>query len=531
MMMSFRTLRRLTLLIGTAALAATAGPPVLASDLIIGRAAEQSSIDPLFSRTGNNESTSEDIFDRLVENDANNQLHPALAISWKAVNPTTWEIKLREGVKFHDGGDFSAEDVVFSLERSRNVPNSPASFAGATAGIVEITAPGKLTVQIRTARPLPQLIEQISFVFILSKKAATGLSTADFNAGKGVVGTGPYKFVEWKPGQSITLKKNAGYWGKKADFENVTLKFIPKDAGRVAALLAGDVDLIDQVPPTNAAQLKADPKLQLFSIGSTRLIYLALDSDRDQSPFVTDLAGKALAKNPLKDTRVRRALSLMINRKVIVDRLLEGSGEPAGQMVPQGLGGYDASLVAPAQDLVAAKKLLAEAGYPQGFGLTLHSSSDRFAKDGDLAQVLGQMLSRGGLKINAVVALPYNVYATASTRRDYSAFIFSFGTTTPNAAIGLSNVLATFDKDAGMGTFNRARYSNPQFDVALKRSLAEFDDAKRIAALQEATRLAFADVGIVPLYWPVIHWAAKKGLVYEPRRDEATLAHKARLAQ
>src|SRR2546421_522969 len=142
MMISFRTLRRLTLLIGAATLAATAGPPVLAADLIIGRAAEQSSIDPLFSRTGNNESTSE---------------------------------------------------------------------------------------QIKTARPLPQLIEQISFVFILSKKAATGLSTADFNAGKGVIGTGPYKFVAWKPGQSITLKKNAGYWGKKADFENVTLKFIPKD--------------------------------------------------------------------------------------------------------------------------------------------------------------------------------------------------------------------------------------------------------------------------------------------------------------
>src|SRR6202140_3426186 len=313
MMISFRALWRLTLLIGAVAIAATAGPPALGADLIIGRAAEQSSVDPLFSRTGNNESTSEDIFDRLVENDANNQLHPALAISWKAVNPTTWEIKLREGVKFHDGGDFRAEDVVFSLERARNVPNSPASFAGATAGIVEITAPGKLTVQIRTARPLPQLIEQISFVFILSKKAAAGLSTADFNAGKGVIGTGPYKFVEWKPGQSITLKKNAGYWGKKADFENVTLKFIPKEGGRGAALLAGDVDLIDQVPPTNAAQLKVDPKIQLFSIGSTRLIYLALDSARDQSPFVPDLAGKPLAKNPLKDPRVRRAISLMIH--------------------------------------------------------------------------------------------------------------------------------------------------------------------------------------------------------------------------
>src|SRR3984893_2012956 len=323
--MSFRTLWRLTLLISAAAIATTAGSPAFAADLIIGRAAEQSSVDPLFSRTGNNESTSEDIFDRLVENDANNQLHPALAVSWKAVNPISWEIKLRDGVKFHDGGDFSAEDVVFSLERARNVPNSPASFAGATAGIVEITAPAKLTVQIRTARPLPQLMEQISFVFVMSKKAAAGLSTADFNAGKGVIGTGPYKFVEWKPGQSITLKKNAGYWGKKADFENVTLKFIPKDAGRVAALLAGDVDLIDQGPPTNAAQLKAEaeqlkayPKIHLFSIGSTRLISLALDADRDQSPFVTDLAGKPLAKNPLKDPRVRRASSLGGNLKGLV---------------------------------------------------------------------------------------------------------------------------------------------------------------------------------------------------------------------
>jgi hypothetical protein len=149
-----------------------------------------------------------------------------------------------------------------------------------------------------------------------------------------------------------------------------------------------------------AADVQRRHDVELTSVGALGISammhgYLALDSDRDQSPFVTDLAGKPLAKNPLKDPRVRRAISLMINRKVIVDRLLEGSGEPAGQMVPQGLGGYDASLVAPAQDLAAAKKLLTEAGYPQGFGLTLHSSSDRFAKDGDLAQVLGQMLSRG----------------------------------------------------------------------------------------------------------------------------------------
>ena len=502
-----------------------------AADLVIGRATEQSSLDPLFARSGTNYSTSGQIFDRLVLNDANNQLHPALAVSWRALDPTTWEIKLRDKVKFHDGSDFTAEDVVFSFERARNVPNSPASFAGSVASIVNMRALDRLTVQLKTSQPVPSLIEQVGRAFIMSKKASTGLTTADFNAGKGMVGTGPYKFVEWRPAQHLKLTRNMAYWGPQPDFENVTLKYISKDAGRLAALLAGDVDLIDEVSPDGARQLKTDGRARVFSIGSTRLIYLALDSDRDQSPFVTDAAGKPMDRNPLKDARVRRALSLMIDRKLIVDRLLDGSGEPAGQMVPQGIGGFDPALPPPKQDMAAAKKLLAEAGYPNGFGLTLHTSSDRFARDSDLAQAIGQMLTRGGIKVNNVFAVPYNVYAGAATRREYSVFIFGFGTTTPDSTIGLMNVLATFDKEAGLGAFNRSRYSNPQFDAALKRALTEFDEAKRLAGLREATRIAFNDVAVVPLYWPIVHWAAKKGIAYEPRRSEETLAQKASLAK
>ena len=506
-------------------------PVAAAADLVIGRASEHSSIDPLFSRTGTNYSTSGAMFERLVMNDANNQLQPALAVSWRSLDATTWEIRLRDKVKFHDGGDFTAEDVVFSFERARNVPNSPASFAGALASIANMRALDRLTVQVKTAQPVPTLIEQIGRVFIMSKKAATGLATADFNAGRGVVGTGPFRFVEWLPGQRLVMKRNPDYWGPKPDFETVTLRFIPKDAARIAALLAGDVDMIDEVSPDGAKQLTTGGRTQVFSIASTRLIYLALDSDRDKTPFVTDVNGKPLDRNPLKDARVRRAISLMIDRRLIVDRLLDGSGEPAGQMVPAGIGGHEPALVPPKQDVAQAKKLLAEAGYPNGFGVTIHTSSDRFARDSDLAQALGQMLARGGLKVNNVLAMPYNVYATAATKREFSVFIFSFGTTTPDSTIGLQNVLATYDRESGMGTFNRSRYSNPQFDAALRRSLTEFDDRKRLAALREATRIAFEDVGIVPLYWPVVHWAAKKGVAYEARRDESTLAQKARLAK
>src|ERR1043166_181814 len=220
--------------------------PAAAADLTIARGSEHSSLDPLFARTGNNYSTSESMFDRLVLEDANNQIRPALALSWRVLDPLTWEIKLRDHVKFHDGGDFTAEDVIFSLERARNVPNSPASFAGALAGISEVRATDRHTLHIKTTKPTPQLIEQIGRIFILSKKAASGLNTADFNAGKGMAGTGPYKFGEWLPGQRLTLRRNAEYWGPKPDFDNVAVRFIPKDAARVAALLAGDVDRIDQ---------------------------------------------------------------------------------------------------------------------------------------------------------------------------------------------------------------------------------------------------------------------------------------------
>ncbi len=511
-----------------AALLACAAP-VRAADLTIGRASEPTSLDPLFARTGNNGDTSDDIFDRLVGSDPNNQITPSLALSWRAVDPTDWEVTLRPNVAFQDGTQLSADDVAFSMERARSVPNSPAPFAAAMRGVTGVEVTGPLSLRVKTDTPAPQLIEQIGEVYIMSRKAAQGLSTTDMNGGEGVVGTGPYRVLRWLPGQRIELERNAAWWGGTAPWDKVTLRFIPQDAGRAAALLSGDVDLIDQVPPTDLARLKQGGR-SVFSIASTRLVYLALDSARSVSPFVTDMQGRPLDRNPLQDARVRRAISLMIDRRAIADRLLEGSAEPAGQMVPEGIGGYDPALASPPPDLAAAHGLLEQAGWGGGFGLTVHSSSDRLPQDGAVAQALGQMLRRGGLRVNGVDALPYSVYAAAASRQSYSLFLFSFGTTTSNSAIALTNVLATYDPKAGMGAFNRARYSNPAFDTALRQALAEFDPQKRDALLREAEHIAFKDAAIVPLYWQVVHWAARPGIAYQPRRDEATAARYARPA-
>jgi peptide/nickel transport system substrate-binding protein len=291
------------------------------------------------------------------------------------------------------------------------------------------------------------------------------------------------------------------------------------------------VDVIEQISPSDISIFQGRPDVTLSSVVSTRMIYLAMDQGRDDSPFITDLDGKPLSVNPLKDRRVRLALSKLINRPAIVERVVAGAGEAAGQIVPEGMGGYDASLRLMAFDPEGAKKLLAEAGYPNGFGLTVHGSSNRFPNDSQLTQALGQMFSRGGLKVNGIEVLPYNVYAPGATARKYSLFIFSYGSIASSSLNGLSGILATYNKDAGTGSLNRARYSNPQFDAALQKAAAEFDEAKRNQMLADATRIAMEDAGILPLYWQKLYWAARKGYVVDPDRGESTSARFVSLAK
>ena len=528
-MKPFAPLRNLALSASVAGLLGAA--PALAADLVIGSSTEPSALDPHFSRTGNNQNVAAQIFDRLIAPDPNLQVTPALAESWQNVDPTTWRIKLRSGVTFQDGAPLTTEDVIYSLTRVKDIPNSPAPFTGNIGAIASMTAIDPQTIEFKTKGPTPDFIEQVGLVYIVQKKLAEGKSIEAFNDRSAAVGTGPYKVKEWVPGDHMTLVRNATYWGPKPAFENVTIKFIANDAARVAALRSGSVDLIDAVPPGDVKSLSSIRDIKLSSIASARVIYLALDSSRDESPFVVGADGKPIKPNPLKDVRVRQALSKMINRQLIVDRILDGAGEPAGQIVPEGIGGADPSLKPTAPDVPGAKKLLAEAGYPQGFGLTIHTSNDRFAGDAETAQAIGQMFAQGGIKVNGVVGQPYNVYASAAGKQQFSAFIFSLGNTTPTSATSLRNLLVTPDKDAGTGSFNRTRYSNAKFDAKMKEATSEFDPQKRVALLQEATRIAMDDVGVVPLFWPKVYWGSKANITYTANRGEDLMATLAGIAQ
>jgi peptide/nickel transport system substrate-binding protein len=342
-----------------------------ANTLMIGLSTPVTTLDPHFHNLSPNNAMARHVFETLIATDSAQRHVPALAESWRALSDTEWEIKLRRGVRFHDGSEFTAADVLATLARVPKVPNSPAAFTVFVRPIVEATAVDSHTLRLRTAAPHPLLPSDLSAVLMLPKSVAESARTEDFNSGKAMIGTGPFRFAEYVAGDRVVLSRNDGYWGQKTGWDRVTFKMITSAPARVAALLAGDVQMIENVPTADIPKLKRDARVELSSAVSNRLIYLHMDSARaTNSPFVTTVDGKPMEPNPLRDPRVRRALSMMIDRKAIADRIMEGQAVPAGQLLADQFFGTSRNLKPDAYDPAAAKKLLAEAGYPNGFGLT-----------------------------------------------------------------------------------------------------------------------------------------------------------------
>ncbi|HKC42424.1 MAG TPA: ABC transporter substrate-binding protein [Burkholderiales bacterium] len=510
-----------------AVLAALGAAAAHAQSITIGLGADVTSIDPHFHLLTPNASLGEHVFDTLILKDEHQRFKPGLALEWRPVDDLTWEFKLRPGVRFHDGSEFTAEDVVFSIDRPATIKNSPGAYTIYTRAVTEKIVVDKYTVRLKTAAPYPLVPNEIGAVLIVSKRAAQNATTEDFNAGKAAIGTGPYKFVRWAKGDRIELVRNDAYWGPKAPWEKVTFRLITNDPARVAALLSGDVQAIEAVPTSDIVKLKANPEVALFRAISNRLIYLHLDSNRDASPMVTDRLGKPLDRNPLKDPRVRQALSLAVNRDAIVDRVMEGAAVPTGQLMPKGLFGYSDAMMPDKHDPEAARNLLKDAGWPGGFAVTLHGPNDRYVNDEKVAQAVAQMLTRAGVQ-TTVVTMPASVYFSRANRLEFSLMLVGWGSDTGEVASPLKALLATYDRDKGLGTVNRGRYSSAEMDRLLLQGLATVDDAKRERLLQEATAVAMRERGIIPLYHQVNIWAARKGIVYTPRTDERTYAHEFR---
>ncbi|MCW0205737.1 MAG: ABC transporter substrate-binding protein, partial [Achromobacter sp.] len=295
----------------------------MARDLVIALKTEPSSMDPQYHALTPNTQISQTIFDTLVATDAQLKPQPALAESW-TVDGKVWTFKLRPNVKFSDGTPFTAEDVVFTYARVPKVPNSPSPFTLYLGSVEKTEAVDPQTVRITTKDVAPNLLVNLAQLPIMSKKAASGpaaegKTTTELNSGDGLIGTGPYKFVSWKRGAEFVLARNDNYWGKKPEWDRVVYRPISNAAARVAALLAGDVDMIEDPPTDDLPKLKGDKKLFVEETPSVRVVYVALDQFAEPSPGV-----QGSDKNPMKDKRVREALSLAINREALVERVMGG---------------------------------------------------------------------------------------------------------------------------------------------------------------------------------------------------------------
>ncbi|WP_299820287.1 ABC transporter substrate-binding protein [uncultured Jannaschia sp.] len=518
-----------------------AGLPAMAQDLSIGVKSEATSMDPQFHQLSTNIQVLKNVFEALTTQDANQMVGPGLATEWEAVDDTTWRFKLREGVKFHDGSDFTARDVIYSFCRVPLVENSPSAYTLYTAGIANMTAEDDHTLVVETQSTNPLLPAEIWSIAILS---ADTLGAEDeiayapegncegmgdvpqapaFNSPDVAVGTGPYILDTYTRGSEMVVTRFDDYWGGTPDWARVTMRPITSDGPRVAALLAGDVDMIESPPIQDIGRIE-QAGFKIVDALSNRIIYLHMQQVED-APGISGTDGK----NPLMDARVREAISLAVNREAIADRIMGGYAQPAGELLPPPMFGTSGREV-DAYDPERAQELLAEAGYPDGFQITLGTPNDRYINDEQIAQAVAQMLARIGIDTR-VDASTASQFFSRRNALEFPIYMAGWGAASGEMSSPLKSLVATYDEATGMGPTNAGRYSNPEMDAVLIEAMSTIDDAERDRLLQEAETMVLEDYGIIPLHYEQTVWAMKPELTYEPRMDQYTMASEVKPAE
>lgn len=490
---------RSTLLAAAVATTATAGflaTSAMAEDLRIGTQLKLMTLDPHYADLNENNSLLSHIYERLVVQDRQLNPQPGLATSWRRLSTTQWEFKLRDGVRFHDGSPFTAEDVIYSIKRIQDFLKPPSGgFQTYTQAIKSITAPDPMTVVIETASDVPTLPLSMTSIFIMGHKSGDFATTQDVNSGKQSVGTGPYKFQSWQSGEILSLTRNDAYWGSTPAWSEVAFQVIESPAARVAALTTGDVDLADYIPARDVEGLE-DRGLAVESTSAARSNFLQFDIAREKPPGITDTSGNAI-QNPFRDKRVRQALTMATDRAFLAEKILLGYGTPAAQLFPTGLSGTSANLTVAPPDYEGAKALLAEAGFPDGFKVVLAGPAGRYPGDSESLQSIAQNWARIGVSAQPVVA-PFSVFATQ--RSDGAYPVWYGGCSGEAVTFCLRAVLGSPNAKTGAGSLNYGKYQNPSFDTMLEKAMSMEDGPDRSAAIASATELAMADYPMLPLY-------------------------------
>lgn len=460
-------------------------------------------------------------YEGLVRYDKQYNLEPSLATSWKALNPTTWRFNLRRDVKFHDGAAFTADDVVFSFDRIRQPQGTMQIYV---AGVKEIRKIDDHTIDMILDKPNPVLLNSLVTFLIMdrdwavknkSEKVQDYKAKEDTFASRNTNGTGPYIIKEWAPDQRIVMTANRNWWGKlDGNVTEVIYTPIKADATRVAALLAGDVDLVTDLPTQDVSKLRSNANLFVLDGPEVRTIFIGLDQGSDELKY-----GQKGA-NPFKDVRVRRALSMAVDRPAIQRTIMRNLSLPAAILVAPGVNGHSAELdkVGPA-NIEGAKRLLAEAGYPNGFEFTLDCPNNRYVNDEEVCQAIVGMWAKVGVKTR-LNAMPFGPFIAKIQNFDSSAYLLGWGVATYDALYSLQSLVRTRTSGAD-GNFNLSKVSNAKVDALVESMKTEMDKAKRDALIREALTITRDDALYIPLHHQMRPWAMKKSVSIAHNSNDA----------
>ena len=493
-------------LITSIVLAAVAGTAV-AQTVRIGNQGDALSMDPHSLNESLQLSVTGNVYEGLVARDKDLRLVPALATSWKQTSPTVWRFELRKGVKFHDGKPFTADDVLFSFARAAGEGSDMQSY---TNDFKQVRKVGDSAIEIETKTPFPILPDLLALVYIMSKPwAEENQATRPVDRRKGIEnaasfrsnGTGPYRLRERQPNVKTSFVRNGSYWGKiEGNVVNVEYTPIGNDATRVAALLSGQVDVIEPVPLQDVARINASGKSKVLQGPELRTIFLGMDQKRDEL-----LYSSVKGKNPFKDKRVRQAFYQAIDINTIQRVVMRGASKPTALMVGPGINGFDAAMnTRLPYDPDAARKLLADAGYPNGFEVGMNCPNDRYVNDGDICQAVAANLAKIGVKVN-LQAETKGTYFPKILKRDTSFYLLGWTPGTYDSHNALNALMRCVD-DKGSGQFNLGSYCNPKVDELTLKIQSETDKPKRDAMIKEAFKLHADDVGHLPLHQQALAW-------------------------
>ena len=501
--------------------AALASAGVTANPLRWAASGDPQTMDPHSQNEGLTNSVNSQVYEFLLLRDKKLKLVQGLATEWKQIDPLTWQFKLRQGVKFHDGSAFTADDVVFSMERAKHANSQVRVYAiqSGTARKVD-----DFTVEFKLPQVNPIFLDHVTGIMIMSKSWSEKnncVTPLDYKnkeekfTSLNANGTGPYRLVSRQPDIKTIWKKNDAWWGKhEGNVTSVTYTSIKNDATRVAALISGEVDFILDPPPQDMERLEKTANVKVVNGVENRVVFIGMDQARDEL-----LYSSVKGKNPFKDKRVRQAMYQSIDIEAIRVKLMRNQAFPTGSMTPSPLGAFNDAAIEKRRpfDVAAATKLMAEAGYPQGFEVTLHCPNNRYINDEKICQALAAMWAKINIKIK-LDAQPRAIYFPRLDKLDTSLYMLGWGGAITDAETTLTPVLRN-RQAGGIGDYNYGNYKNAKLDEAAAASSKEADVTKRTALIKQALLAHNDEINHLPLHRQVIPWAMRSNVTVVHRAD------------